>query len=63
MIVRFKQSKNLFVVDYIFEWDEDIKYGSHYHVMLPGSKGKHDGKHYWPGEVVPEPWNSTYFGG
>lgn len=41
----------------IFEWDENKKYdnGSHYHI------GTHDGSHYYPGEVVPEPWASAYF--
>ncbi len=48
----------------IFEWDEDLKNGSHYHIMLPVWEGKHcDGIHYKAGDVVPEPWNTIYFGG
>ena len=44
----------------IFEWDEDLKFGSHYHIL---SNGKHTGDHISPGTPVPEPWNSRYFGG
>ena len=47
----------------IFEWDEDLKHGSHYHTLLPKWKNKHDGVHYAPGTPVPEPFNSIYFGG
>ncbi len=47
----------------IFEWDEDLRNGPHYHTMLPGWKGKHSGLHYKAGEAVPEPWNTIYFGG
>lgn len=47
----------------IFEWDQDYKYGSHYHVMPMEANGQHDGIHYTPGMFVPEPWNSLYFGG
>ena len=39
----------------IFEWDEDLLNGSHYHIMV------HDGIHYLPGSVVPEPYASLYF--
>ena len=46
----------------IFEWNEDLKYGSHYHVMMIEWNGKHHGMHYFPGAAVPEPWNSMYFG-
>ena len=46
----------------IFEWDEDFQYGSHYHILLPGS-GKHSGDHIPAGTPVPEPWNTIYFGG
>ena len=46
----------------IFEWDEDIKNGAHYHVLNPSWKNKHlDGKHYYPFEPVPEPYASLYF--
>lgn len=47
----------------IFEWDEDYKYGPHYHALLPSQNSKHDQTHYQPGSPVPEPWRSTYFGG
>ena len=47
----------------VFEWDEDLRNGPHYHTMLPGWKGKHSGPHYKAGEAVPEPWNTIYFGG
>ena len=47
----------------IFEWDYDTKNGSHYHVMLPSMNNSHlEGGHYWPGDAVPEPWNSLFFG-
>ena len=46
----------------IFEWDEDFRYGAHYHAMMVEWNGKHDGLHYLPGSPVPEPWNSIYFG-
>ena len=46
----------------IFEWDYDTKNGSHYHVMLPSMNNSHlEGGHYWPGDAVPEPWNSLFF--
>ena len=47
----------------IFEWNEDLKYGAHYHALLIEWDGTHDGTHYAPGSLVPEPWNSMYFGG
>ena len=47
----------------IFEWDYDTKNGSHYHVMLPSMNNSHlEGGHYWPGDAVPDPWNSLFFG-
>ena len=60
----------------VFEWNEDYKYGSHYHVMpfgsnkhtgvhyhiIPFNGSDHGNMHYWPGLVVPEPYNSLYFG-
>lgn len=50
----------------IFEWDEDQRYGPHYHVMRIEWNNKHisEGEiHYLAGTPVPEPWNSWYFGG
>ena len=47
----------------VFEWNEDLRHGSHYHAMLVEWDGVHDGIHYYPGTPVPEPWNSMYFGG
>ena len=47
----------------IFEWDEDLKNGSHYHALYIEWDGKHLGDHYSSGSPVPEPWNSFYFGG
>ena len=44
----------------IFEWNEDFKFGSH---LLVEWDSAHNGNHYWPGTPVPEPWNTTYFGG
>ena len=43
----------------VFEWNEDLKHGSHYHVFMPNLNGLHDGTHYYPGQRVPEPWNSV----
>ena len=40
----------------IFEWNEDLKYGSHYHILT------HAGNHILPGTPVPEPFNTLYFG-
>ena len=47
----------------IFEWDEDIINGSHNHILDMGKSESHMGFHYWPGDPIPEPWNSLYFGG
>ncbi|MBO4309180.1 MAG: RHS repeat-associated core domain-containing protein, partial [Clostridia bacterium] len=47
----------------VFEWDEDLRKGAHYHAMLPEWQGQHRGPHYNAGTPVPEPWNSIYFGG
>lgn len=47
----------------VFEWNEDLKNAAHYHVLLPEWHNTHDGTHFYPGELVPEPWNSLYFGG
>ncbi len=47
----------------IFEWNEDYKTGSHYHVLKPEDNNQHDGIHYYPGMLIPEPWNTIYFGG
>ena len=45
----------------VFRWDEDIKNGSHYHI-LPLKKGD-DGyqAHYWPLTSVPEPFATIFF--
>ena len=50
--------------DAVFEWDENTEWsnGPHYHVFLSNSKS-HDGNHYYPGDPVPEPFNTIYFGG
>lgn len=45
----------------IFEWNEDFKYGPHYHTMMIEWEGKHMGLHYLPNTPVPEPWNSMFF--
>ena len=46
----------------MFEWNEDYKYGTHYHALLFEWRNKHiDRKHYKAGEPVPEPWNTIYF--
>ncbi|MBQ4284169.1 MAG: RHS repeat-associated core domain-containing protein [Lachnospira sp.] len=45
----------------IFEWNEDYKYGAHYHAMLPSWGNRHGLMHYAPGMFVPEPWRSLYF--
>ena len=45
----------------IFEWDEDFRYGPHYHIMRPEWKGEHHGLHYKPGTPIPEPWNTMFF--
>ena len=42
----------------IFEWNEDWKYGSHYHILVDG---KRTGDHRPPGDPIPEPYNSIYF--
>ena len=44
----------------IFEWNEDLRHGSHYHIL---NNGQHTGDHCKPNTPVPEPWNSKYFGG
>lgn len=53
----------------IFEWNEDDKYGDHYHCMLPEWNNRHsesgkakDVVHYYAGQIVPEPWASWYRG-
>ena len=44
----------------IFEWNEDLDHGPHYHILF---NGKHTGDHILPNSPVPEPWNTIYFGG
>ena len=53
----------------VFEWNEDLNMGEHYHCLLPEWNNKHSksGKakdviHYYPGELIPEPWASWYRG-
>ena len=45
----------------IFEWNEDVAKGAHYHAFLVNWQGKHLGPHIPPGSVVEEPWKSMYF--
>ena len=46
-----------------FERDFDPINGSHYHVTLSQMNTAHlVGRHYKPGDMVPEPWNSLFFG-
>ena len=45
----------------VFEWNEDFKYGSHYHCLLPEWNNKHHNDHWQAGDIVPEPWQSLYF--
>ncbi|MGO5166250.1 RHS repeat domain-containing protein, partial [Candidatus Paralachnospira sp. LCP21S3_H12] len=48
----------------IFEWNEDYREGSHYHVMLIEWDNKHLLNDHWRGGMpVPEPWNTQYFSG
>ena len=47
----------------VFEWDQDFKNGAHYHILNMGQRESHDGMHFYPGAIVPEPWNTMYFGG
>ena len=44
----------------IFEWNEDLEYGPHYHILIDV---KHTGDHIKPDTPVPEPYNTIYFGG
>ena len=44
----------------IFEWDRDYRNGQHYHINnMLDDKGVRI--HYWPGEVIPEPYSTIYF--
>ena len=46
-----------------FEWNQDFKNGSHYHVMQSTWANQHlDPVHYRAGDPVPEPWNTFFFG-
>ena len=46
----------------VFEWDEDLTHGAHYHAIKIEWGGKHIGQdHYKPGDYIPEPWASIYF--
>ena len=42
---------------------ENGKNGSHYHILDMEKGESHMGLHYWPGDPIPEPWNTLYFGG
>ena len=46
----------------VFVWDEDLQKGSHYHIYEPISQTKLP-MHYYPGDPVPEPWATIFFGG
>ena len=44
-----------------FEWNEDFKYGPHYHIVLyVFGKEVHWG-HYKAGDTIPEPWAKIFF--
>ena len=45
----------------IFRWDENLNYpnGPHYHIETP----EYSGVHFYPGDEIPEPYASLYFGG
>ena len=45
----------------IFEWNEDWRYGPHYHTLKIEWKNEHLGPHHPIGSEVPEPWKSAYF--
>ena len=50
----------------MFEWDEDFNHFPHYHALIWDENHHgvlHNGTHYLPGSLVPEPLNSLYFGG
>ena len=42
----------------VFEWDEDYKYGPHYHIL---QNGEHVGDHRIAGSLIEEPYASLYF--
>lgn len=46
----------------VFEWNEDLQNGAHYHTIKVEWENRHYGPHYPIGSVVPEPWQSIYFG-
>lgn len=55
---------------YVYDTETGLYYlqsryenGSHYHVMMVEWDNKHHGDHWEPGSYVPEPWNTTFFGG
>ena len=50
----------------MFEWDENLNHFPHYHALIWDENHHgvlHNGTHYLPGSLVPEPLNSLYFGG
>ncbi len=44
-----------------FEWDEDLKQGSHYHITPNGNHTGIGSIHYKPLMIIPEPYRSIYF--
>ena len=44
----------------VFRWDQDLNNSPHYHILTFGY-GDMD-LHFFPGDAVPEPLNSIYFG-
>ena len=60
----FSGSKNGRIIEWrlnnqlIFRWDEDLKWGSHYHVLPNGSSYN---IHYRPLTLVPYPFNQIFF--
>lgn len=59
--------KEAFGNTYSYDADGNIadpnNLGPHYHALLPEWDSVHSGDHHFPGEVVPEPWRTLYFGG
>ena len=48
--------------DLVFRWDQDLRWGSHYHTFISiNSKQFQVGGHYYPGDLVPEPFASIFF--
>ena len=68
-IVTYPGTKNGMFIHYkdpvsgdtIFRWDENTTYpnGPHYHIIAK----EYEGYHFYPGDIIPEPYATTYFGG